>query len=570
MFNVLEAAMNSWLKIATSRLCAASPLLLLIAISGPRLHAEQLRPCAELDPRDGLRIAAGPAGGAYESLGTAVAQEAKTAGLPLQLCSSQGSIENIALLSEGKAEFGFVQSDNMLDYWFHAARPNVPNDMHATGIGVKPKEISLVSRLYSERLHLLIGEDSAIYSIANLKGKNIWLGPEGSGSRNLALQVLRAAGFDDSEIYRMDNCKTCTLKKALSDLSSGRLSAVFRTTSVPLGDRTGSPISYSGCNASAMGLIASTLCENPEVRLFSLDETLLGNLTRNPRYCESLIPRQAYPNQNYAVATIGVQALLVTTMPSADISVRSLYGVLSTKKPFIEDRIGSRLDLLSEKLDGVAMEELSPHVHEQVKHKLLRSRSETLRQRVAVILTVIFLLWLLLRPGAASKSYEARVRFGVCLILIILLWFSLGYALYRTEGQFNLDYSTPWNASWSVLTHYSHGLQTPAMTPAGREIAFLGLGAFVLFVGWLRSALIDDFLDRSATGLARICARVQASIRNSLENWITSDFPIPRRRRTVHNAIALKFHNKSSTREVAGRTQEIDGTGTIGIGSQMP
>jgi hypothetical protein len=412
--------------------------------------------------------------------------------------------------------------------------------------------------LYSERLHLLVDEDSSIYSITNLKGKDVWLGPDQSGSRKLAFEVLRAAGFDDSEIYLMDYCGVCSLQEALADLSSGRVSAVFRTTSVPNQNRAGRKTSLQDCTAN-LGTLAHAMCLDPEVRLLGLDENLLQSLTQNPRYSKNLIPRNVYPNQNYAVATIGVQALFVTTMPREDPRVKVLYSLLNAKRAIIEKSIGSRLDLLSEKLDGVVADELSSHVHDQVRDKLLISSKAILLRRLAIMFIIVPVIWLLLRPGAASKRYEARVRFAVCLVSLILLWLALGYALYRTEGPFSVDYSNPWDASWSVLTHYSHGLQTPTMTAAGREIAFLGLGVFVLFVGWLRSALIDDFLDRAAIGVGRICSGAQGWISGLLGLRIKAVFPLVTQPRALfRRGIASTFHRYGPSSEGAAITRNTD------------
>src|SRR5207302_4348662 len=96
----------------------------------------------------------------------------------------------------------------------------------------------------------------------------------------------------------------------------------------------------------------------------------------------------------------------------------------------------------------------------------------------------------------------------------MLVWVALAHSLYKTEALFSVEYRCPWDASWSVLMHYAHGLQTPTMTSTGREIAFFGLGVFLLLAGWLRSAIIDGLLDRAAKGLGNICGHAEV--------WVTA------------------------------------------------
>jgi len=534
--------MKHWLELIGLRRRSAKVLLTCIVIAAPALNAElSKQSCADLDPRNGLRVATGPAGGAYEKLGISLKEQtdlAKYAGIHLQLCNTGGSIDNTALLAQGAADVGFVQSDNMLDHWLHAmhADPRARGD--AGGQTPAAKAIFLVSRLYSERLHLAVGPDSGIYSITNLKGKHIWLGSKGSGSRHLAFEVLRAAGFEDSDIYAMDYCPGCSIQKALADLSSGKVSALFRATSIPQQNRAGNNASQEECDATLEpGTLAYTMCAYPEVRLFGFDETVLHNLTQNPRYCQTLIPRNVYPNQNYAVSTIGVQAMLVTTMESRDPRVEALYTLLKDRRREIEKNVGSRFDLFESKLDSIAAGELSSHVHDQVKKQILPSTTFTLFWRVSVIVAIIVLLGCLLRPGASPQRYEARVRLGVCLILLILVWVALAYSLYKTEGRFSVEYRSPWDASWSVLMHYAHGLQTPTMTSTGREIAFFGLGVFLLLAGWLRSAIIDGLLDRAAKGLGNICGHAEVWVTAVLAVGMNfaSEF-VPQPNRLFHNS----------------------------------
>lgn len=506
---------------------AAALLFLILAMGGSQVQAEQPKPvdCPDLRPAGGLRLATGLPQGAYEKFGKSLAEQGRKT--HIQVCNTDGSIKNIQILSDDQADLAIVQSDIMLDAWSHAERPKTRKGHEIQERRLHPENISLVRWLFSERLHLLVGPDTGIYSVANLKGKRVWLGPEGSGSRNLALEVLNAAGFGDTDFQ--DYCPKCLPRQALESLATGEVSALFWTTMVPIPKAFRASAStpetvQDKCNKawSDVSPIAGLMCEHPEVRLLGLDPNLLYNLTRNPRYVEVVIPRNVYPNQNYAVPTLGVQAMMVTRMAADDARVEEVYELLSSKRKDTERSFGTELDLVNTKLEGESTDILLPHLHAKVSGKLRPSKLLPIIKLLAALAVVAGLSWLFLRPGPGTKAYGTRARVAACLFVLLMLWLGLGLLLFMTERPFSVEYDTFWQASWSVLRHYAQGLQTPTMTPTGREIAFLGLGVLVLFVGWLRSALVDGSLDRLATWLSRRLTRSRANARRSrrvILNW---------------------------------------------------
>ena len=514
----------------------AATLILLVSVTSPALLRAQPAPvaCAALDRARGLRLATGPVDGAYESLGKILAKQAAESDMPLQVCNTKGSLENIQLLSSDQADLAIVQSDNMLDAWSHNEEPII-GQIHSEPIDVQ--SISLVRWLYSEHFHVLVGPDTDIYSLPNIKGKAVWLGPDGSGSRNLAIEILHAAGFTDLDIQDMDRNPEYSLQQALDGLAKGELSALLRTTSLPAGRTSmmlGNLVADSPTNAATGASllekckndwvkvpIAKALCTYSELRILDLDTGLLSNLTQNPRFIQALIPRNLYPNQNYAVSTLAVRAMMVTTMSSHDARVESIYELLSNKAQ-IEKALGTKLDLLNTKLEGPAAVRLVRHMHPEVREKLVVSQTVISLERVGILLASILLLWLFLRPDPRTNNYGARTRVAACVVVLLTLWLGLGVLLYLTESPFNVQYDNPWEASWSVLRHYAQGLQTPAMTAGGKQIAFLGLGAMLLFAGWMRAVLVDGSLNRLGTWLGRRLTRTGIGVKRSqlvILNW---------------------------------------------------
>jgi len=77
---------------------------------------ESLEPkCAEMPQGAGPRLATGPADGTYLRFGRYLRQAAKE--LDLRPCRTEGSLENLSLLSQSKVEYAIVQGDMVHKGW---------------------------------------------------------------------------------------------------------------------------------------------------------------------------------------------------------------------------------------------------------------------------------------------------------------------------------------------------------------------------------------------------------------------------------------------------------------------
>lgn len=93
---------------------------------------------------------------------------------------SQGVGSNIELMKEGRVQMALVQSNN--------------NWEAQNGINPIPGARSVMS-LHDEMGMLVVRNDSGINSVSDLRGKRINIGPEGSASRELWLQLLGKHGI---------------------------------------------------------------------------------------------------------------------------------------------------------------------------------------------------------------------------------------------------------------------------------------------------------------------------------------------------------------------------------------
>jgi TRAP transporter TAXI family solute receptor len=157
-------------------------IVILVVLSGIFwLSFHFVRP---IPPRT-LRMTTGMEGGSYAVLGMRYRQVLARNEIQLQLLSSSGSVENLMRLrDESKpVDAGFVQG----------------------GIGrAEPgsRLMSLGSVFYSP-LWVFYRAEAPLDDLAQLKGKRISIGPEGSGVRKLSLDLLKTAGASEppTELY---------------------------------------------------------------------------------------------------------------------------------------------------------------------------------------------------------------------------------------------------------------------------------------------------------------------------------------------------------------------------------
>lgn len=122
-----------------------------------------------------VRIAGGSPGGLTRPVASALEAVLveRAPSLRPSLLDTGGTVENAGLLDKGEADVGIVQPD-------------------AKGRGLRT-----VAPLYSELLQVVVRGD--VRSLADLRGKRVAAGPEGSGTRQLAVRLLGQEGIADGK-----------------------------------------------------------------------------------------------------------------------------------------------------------------------------------------------------------------------------------------------------------------------------------------------------------------------------------------------------------------------------------
>ena len=152
-------------------------------------------------PPDRVVMATGSAEGAYHAFAQRYAERLGREGIELELRTTAGSVENLALLQSGDVELAFVQG----------------------GVDAGPDASPLTSlgSLYYEPLWLFVRRDEVVSSLRDLSERRVAVGAEGSGTRALASKLLQDNAVPQSQWDSRGG------SVAIAALKSGQLDAVF-------------------------------------------------------------------------------------------------------------------------------------------------------------------------------------------------------------------------------------------------------------------------------------------------------------------------------------------------------
>ena len=135
--------------------------------------------------------------------------------------ATPGSIENLRLINTGQIESGFAQAD--LAGWAYRG-VNLFADAGTL------QRLRTIASLFPAAAHLVVRAESPINSLADLAGKTVSVGEEGSGSAADAAVLLTAVGLDDKKVTR----KNLRPGPAAEQLKAGTLDALFLVGGYPV------------------------------------------------------------------------------------------------------------------------------------------------------------------------------------------------------------------------------------------------------------------------------------------------------------------------------------------------
>jgi uncharacterized protein len=167
---------------------------------------------------DHLVIATGEQGDVYSLLGQALAGAARDRlAVDAQVLNTAGSLENLRMVADGRADVGFATVDLV----------KLAVDGDAPFAGALP--LVTLARLYDDYLQIVLRADSGIAQISDLTNLAVSIGAVNSGTDVVVSRVLEAGGHDLPDI----DARRLSPARSAEALRSGDISAFFVTGGLP-------------------------------------------------------------------------------------------------------------------------------------------------------------------------------------------------------------------------------------------------------------------------------------------------------------------------------------------------
>jgi TRAP transporter TAXI family solute receptor len=168
------------------------PVILVAAVAiWATLHFVQSAP-----PRS-ITISTGPAGSTFETVAERYAKLLARSGVTLKLLESQGSIDNLARLADRKShvDIALVQAG--------LSQSDQPGDLVSLG------------GMFYQPVTIFYRSQKPLSRLSDFRGQRIAIGPEGSGTRYLALALLKANEIDPQGPTRLLSLEGDAAREAL-------------------------------------------------------------------------------------------------------------------------------------------------------------------------------------------------------------------------------------------------------------------------------------------------------------------------------------------------------------------
>ena len=237
--------------------------------------------CGSSLSKQQFTLATGSKSGVYYPIGEALDQILKQAysDKSFSIVETAGSIENIRMLKDGKADLALVQNDIS----YYAANGE------AMFAGEKITGLSGIATLFPEIVQIIVRKETGIASLADLEGKKIAVGNKNSGTFYNAQQILSIA-----QIWSKIDQQYVGAAEAMQLITEGKIDGFIFTSGLP--------------NPSII-----ELAKKVEISLLPIEPDLVQKLVSEYSfYFPSTIPANQYPGQTAELSGVEINAILIS------------------------------------------------------------------------------------------------------------------------------------------------------------------------------------------------------------------------------------------------------------------
>lgn len=220
-----------------------------------------------------MGMVTGSTKGTYYQFGLNIAEIVKEKNIRLNVMPSEGSVENVyAVFKRPHTQLGIVQADVLAFVARISSDPVLQQIAH---------KIKMVFPLYNEEIHL-VGR-SGVEKFADLQGKRVAIGQEGSGTYLTVRLLFEISGIIPSEMI------TIGTNDALSQLKAGQIDAMFYVAGYPV------------------QLFINEVSRSDDLALVPIQNEAIAEF-----YPQTVIPAGTYAWQQAEVPTMAVKAVLIS------------------------------------------------------------------------------------------------------------------------------------------------------------------------------------------------------------------------------------------------------------------
>jgi TRAP transporter TAXI family solute receptor len=255
--------------------------------------------------RQFLSIGTAGTGGIYYPIGGALASRLSIQDSLRQFTAevTGGSVENVNRLREGQIDLGFALAATVYEA-FHGGQ-----DYETPFEGLR-----VVAPLYSNLVHVLVPRGSTATSLADLSGGRVSVGSAGSGTEQVARQILGAYGITYEDI----DVRYLTFSESASSLRDGAIDAAIISVGYP-----------------AAAVLEATTTGGASLIPIALDR-IESLQSEHPYYSVGQIPSGTYPGVTEGIYTVAMMNWVVAREDLDGDVVHSLLSILRDEKASLE------------------------------------------------------------------------------------------------------------------------------------------------------------------------------------------------------------------------------------------